>query len=566
MAPPRLMSEDESSFKMHDGNSEFSVPKKDLSPAMVAKVRAMPKMTITMGEPEDVTNGDISFGTPREIPTNDSPNPERFSNADWDRAAQIQTDEIRASNSARRSFGNISVPPQAQKDYLAAQSNLNRLDAPGADPAKASLDTGYSESIPSPRMMGQGSLPPGVRPADSEAPPGNKTVSPPPPPPNVARAKPMPAQSLPGMASERGGIEMEKGANIMSANAKAEEGRQIADSLSATQRQLEANALEDKARTDAANTRVAETMAQFKAAQNDMKNIDTTVDPGRFWASRSTGGKIAGIIGLALGALGSGPDGVNRAATMLNQAIDRDLDAQKSEHTLRLQKGQQSVNAAQSAYAMEHQRFGDESAASAAAKANLLGLAQNKLAQITAASSSPLAAAQAQALNGVLEQNKGHNEQKAANDAATRAHAYAAAAAAREKSVPKGMAGLAAAEQGKVFDVKSASQNIRNNLVIAKDIITKKGTFELTGTEQAELSRALSDVAQDSARLKDPGSTVREAELANAKKAIGVGGGEIFGLRNDTALKLLESYENSIDQRELEALKVRGLTPDGKAK
>lgn len=53
------------------------------------------------------------------------------------------------------------------------------------------------------------------------------------------------------------------------------------------------------------------------------------IDPGRFWASRSTGDKVLAAIGLAMGALGS-QDGVNRSVGILNQAIDRDIDAQKA--------------------------------------------------------------------------------------------------------------------------------------------------------------------------------------------------------------------------------------------
>ena len=51
------------------------------------------------------------------------------------------------------------------------------------------------------------------------------------------------------------------------------------------------------------------------------------VDPDRWWASRSTGQKIAGFIGAALsGALA--PGGKNQTLDLINQAIDRDLDAQ----------------------------------------------------------------------------------------------------------------------------------------------------------------------------------------------------------------------------------------------
>ena len=87
-------------------------------------------------------------------------------------------------------------------------------------------------------------------------------------------------------------------------------------------------------------------MDKSKAINDEIINKDMSVDPGRFWASRSTAGKVSAIIGLALGALGAGNDGVNRAALLLNQAIDRDIDAQKAEHEIALRKGAQQLEQA----------------------------------------------------------------------------------------------------------------------------------------------------------------------------------------------------------------------------
>lgn len=324
------------------------------------------------------------------------------------------------------------------------------------------------------------------------------------------------AQPLPGMNDMRGGIEVQKGANVMAANAKAEEGRQTAEQLGAVQMQLEANEAQRIARENEANQRAADVMSQFKSAQDEMKNISTTVDPGRFWASRSTGGKIAGIIGLALGSLS--PDGINRAQQQLNQAIDRDLDAQKAEHSLRLQKGQASLNAAQSAYAMEHQRFGDEAAASAAAKANLLALSQNKLQQIAAGSTNPQVAAQAQQLNGALDVQRGSLEEKAANDMANRAHLYATAAATR--AAVSGKTGLDPKSKDLLMEVESRNRSIQQNGNKLLALIDSYGTQEkLTPGVEGQMRQLATDMAVDAAKLKDPNSVVRpsemESEIAN---------------------------------------------------
>lgn len=298
-------------------------------------------------------------------------------------------------------------------------------------------------------------------------------------------------------------------------------------------------------------------MKRYQGAQDEMARIDTTVDPGRYWASRSTGGKIAGIIGLVLGALGTGPDGINRAAAMMDKAIDRDLEAQKAGHELRLRKGAQRVQGAQTYYSMARDALGDETAATSAAHGAALEAAARQ-AEITATKvNDPMQRAKLQRVAAAARQAAGEKTVKARTElesaGAAMIHAQAARAAAGQKA-----GGLTGERQKAIDDVESATRNIRDNLAKAKAIVEKSGTFEMTGTDQVELERALSMVATDSARLKDPGSTVREGELEVAKKEIGLKGGELL-LRNNTAQKLLDSFEKSIEDRRRNAYRARGL-------
>ncbi len=289
------------------------------------------------------------------------------------------------------------------------------------------------------RVADMSGMPASFRPKGAASPELVPPVQPPPPaaqPPRVAGGGG--GAGMPGLADIRKGTAMGQAGATAGADVAIEEGRAKAAALGAYEDQLKAHALDDRVRTDAARVRTDELMSGYRAAQDEMRNINATVDPGRYWASRSTGGKIAGIIGLALGALGTGPDGINRAAAMMNQAIDRDLEAQKAEHTIRLQKGKASIDAAQSAYAMERQRFGDDAAASSAAKASLLGLAENELKKIAAGSAGPAAQAQAQALAGQLQVQKGQLENQIANTAfdnnTSRMAAEAQRAAAGQKA------------------------------------------------------------------------------------------------------------------------------------
>jgi hypothetical protein len=58
------------------------------------------------------------------------------------------------------------------------------------------------------------------------------------------------------------------------------------------------------------------------------------IDPNRLWNNTSTGGKITTAIGLILGGMGAGATGGrNLAVDAMNHAIERDVDAQKTNQT-----------------------------------------------------------------------------------------------------------------------------------------------------------------------------------------------------------------------------------------
>lgn len=530
---PTMVGEDEQSFTMSDGQSPFKVPKAGLSESLQAKIRGMADVGTSM--PPPVTTFSLPPVEPPPAPSMPAARaPVSGESLGLKTVPLGATVSLPPPTTAQIAPG-LQVAPQAEKTLVGTGRVVNGM--PVVEEA-----TGFMERP----------LPSGLRLRGEE-------LLPPPPP--VAAPVPVrsgPPAALPGMASIRSGIADQQDANAALGAAKAEEGRATADALSSVQRQLEANALEDKARIEAADARVSSVMAQYKAAQDEMRNVSTTVDPGRYWATRSTGGKIASIIGLALGALGAGPDGVNRAAMMMNQAIDRDLEAQKAEHTLRLQKGKASIDAAQSAYAMEHTRFGDEASARAAAKANLLGLAQNKLAQITAGTSSPQAKAQADALNGALEVQKGKLEQDAANDLATRAHSYAAANAARAKAPAPSASATALTE------IENRNATIHNSGRKLLALIDAYGTSEtVTPGIEGQMSQLANDMAVDAAKLKDPTSVARpgevELELQNLFKP---------GMwqRDASARAKIQSFLDNAESRRATAYSVRGLPPPQAAK
>jgi len=99
----------------------------------------------------------------------------------------------------------------------------------------------------------------------------------------------------------------------------------------------------------------------------------TKISPDNYWAEKSTGQKIGIGIAMILGAFGSGSE--NKAVTIINQAIDRDLDTQKANYTAK--KGVAAE--LDSAYAKFYGVYKEEKAATAAAKAALIDQASLKI-------------------------------------------------------------------------------------------------------------------------------------------------------------------------------------------
>jgi hypothetical protein len=338
-------------------------------------------------------------------------------------------------------------------------------------------------------------------------------------------------------------------------DAEAEQAKAKVKVLGATQEQLQANAIAQQQRREQARIEAQQLGAQRQALSDELKRIDTKVDPGRYWASRSTGQKVLGAIGLALGAVGAGADGVNRAALLMGQAIDRDIEAQKAEHTLALRKGEQRAQQLDSIYAQNRGIYQDDLASLAASKATALELADNQVQQAAATYASPIAKANAAALSAQLQGSIAKFKADAAAKAEERRHHIAL------EGIESGRVAAGAGGDKEALHtaqaVRERAQNIRTSLDRAEALINRSGTFELTGPDQGELQNTLSSIATDMAKLKDPQSAARPGEVEQEEKNIGFQAGTLT-TRNGTAVELLKRYRRAVDAREQEALKVRG--------
>lgn len=108
------------------------------------------------------------------------------------------------------------------------------------------------------------------------------------------------------------------------------------------------------------------------------KLAEAKIDPGRFWAERTTGQKVAIAIGIALSSFGSilsGGKQPNYALDIIDKAIDRDLDAQKAD----IDRLGMRVNIQQNLIAQTRAIAQDDQAAYAAAKAMALDRVSEQL-------------------------------------------------------------------------------------------------------------------------------------------------------------------------------------------
>lgn len=411
----QLIAEHPDHYQLADKSGTFKVPKRGLSEELHAKIKAMAPKMADGGETDALPERKDEGGKAYEIA--DLAN---APNDVWKQAQELKNREASSTGLVDRAKGVLSDAwGQTKKDAAniksAASEQFSKVTPKGIAESLPivgpTLVQPYNQVVGALANAHQDTA---ANAADGVTPAGAPATQPPP----AAPAKPAgPLKTgyvqadaplkAPGQNDIDLGLHSQQIAALDEGEAKAEEARNLATAQAEYGNELQRQqSAADKRSLEAHNFAMGR-FNELQAAQQQARNIDTTVDPGHYWASRSTGGKIAGIIGLALGALGAGNDGVNKAAGMMNQAIDRDIDAQKAEFEQRLKKGQASVAGAQSAYAVARQIYGDDAAASAAAKALALDIAINKYQQVASTANSQIVKDQAQAQIGALMAQKG---------------------------------------------------------------------------------------------------------------------------------------------------------------
>jgi hypothetical protein len=209
-----------------------------------------------------------------------------------------------------------------------------------------------------------------------------------------------------GYASQEGAIEAQKAAAQKAAGAEAganaAQAKEIQESLKQQQDQFaNINKFYDLQQKD---------LATHEAKMSDLiQDIrEQKIDPNKIWSSKSTGEKVMAGIGLVLGGIGAGltRSGQNQAFEFMNQAIARDVDAQKAA----IEAKKTGVELENSLYGRALQRTNDARSAQYAALAMGQELAKQKLMSTALLSKNPAVQANADMIAARLDEEIAKNK------------------------------------------------------------------------------------------------------------------------------------------------------------
>lgn len=134
----------------------------------------------------------------------------------------------------------------------------------------------------------------------------------------------------------------------------------------------------------------------------------------------------------------------------------------------------------------------------------------------------------------------------------------------REELASKNEEKRAAAQEKKqasLTEVEDRRRNIEDNLTLLENMIKEKGTYELFGSHNADLDRRVEAIATDMAKLADPQSVARPAEVEAFKK--GLIQSTATDMTNATALDILKNFRGEVGSRVSNAYKIRGGSDPG---
>lgn len=363
-----LLDEDDNKFVVGNGDSSFSIAKYGLDDGFMEKLRMLPRVGYADGgmvQPEPIAQP----GAPIDLPIDALPyNPSSLelggvSPASIYAGRQLLQAQQEAANQRSLDLESANLAEEtARQERLSKAFNLT----------PAEQQTAFTTAQPAAQPT---ALPTEQTPSVADNIPGYMKIG-------MGQG-----QTAPFMLPEdiRAGYEKMQQGTMAQAKAHADAAVEQAKLYEQQAADLQKNE----------NARLAELNKLDQETATLQKDIATQkIDPSRIWTNASTGNRVTAGISLLLGGLSQGLTGAksNPAMDVINNAIDRDIDAQKAE-----------LGKKQNLLSLNLQKYGRLDQAFQATKMQIMAVTQAQINQQAAKMGSKQALAAAQVATGQMD-------------------------------------------------------------------------------------------------------------------------------------------------------------------
>jgi hypothetical protein len=457
--PISLIDEQENHFTLHDGNESFPVAKFGLDDTTMGQIRSLPQGYADGGKVYD--------------PTGMFPQDDSDFNATQSPSMQLFNQSFQPKEEAQ------ILPSQGINFLTPDQQSTLGANFPRAD---AATSTGLGLMGPTTTYEAPAMEMPGATPAQTGL-PGYLSQT-------ESFMKGTQQQQAPGM--QLGGPseytkafdQMQQG-TLMQAQASAEAAKQQAQVYDQQMQELQKNEVARKAQADAV-------MTDINKIQNDV--MTQKIDPTRVWSNMSTGNRVLAGISIFLGGVAGGMQGTeNRALGIIQDAVNKDIDAQKAD-----------IGKKQNMLSLNMAKYNNINDAAAATKAQLLSITQAQINQSAAKMGSRQALAAAQVANAQIDLQKAQLINQISTSQAT----------AQKMAAPEGLS---------LQDAQTLPENIRERIV---PLPSGKFTVVINKDDVRPIKEAYQTYAQSKPllnRVKEfmaKGATAPVGERANLEDSL----------------------------------------------
>lgn len=352
--PISLIDEQENHFTLHDGNESFPVAKFGLDDTTMGQIRSLP---------QGYADGGFVMPTEQENMMRGAPS---NSAALFGGIDNVKLEDV---GPAIAPYQGINFLTPDQQATLGA--NFPRADA--------ATGTGFGLMGPTTTYEAPAMGMPGATPETTGLPGYLSQTQ------QFMQPQQQPQAGLPSDYTKAFN-EIQQG-TLQQAQAHADAATQQAQVYEEQMKELQLNEIARKAQADAV-------MNDINKIQNDV--MTQKIDPTRIWSNMSTGNRVLAGISIFLGGVAGGMQGTdNRALGIIQDAVNKDIDAQKAD--MGKKQNMLSVNMA---------KYNNINDAAAATKAQLLSITQAQINQAAAKMGSKQALAAAQVANGQIDLQK----------------------------------------------------------------------------------------------------------------------------------------------------------------